>query len=157
MAAKKVLETEKCYGQEIDLSNYTHIRAYHACRPENVQLYADVGLIPYDEASALNDALQKLSGGNISERKTREQFNKMWENSDAYQHSVVWLALLIRHPWVRLFAIRFRSSFRSSSLNVTMYLWFILHHPKILYHFSWALATSVSYFDGPLVLRKVRN
>jgi len=93
MAAKKVLETEKCCGQEIDLLDYTHIRAYHACRPENVQLYTDIGLIPYDEASALNDALQKLLGGNISEAKIREQFNKMWENSDAYQRSVVWLAL----------------------------------------------------------------
>lgn len=60
-----MLETEKCCGQEIDLSNYTYIRAYHACQPKNVQLYTEIGLIPYDEASALNDALQKLSGGNI--------------------------------------------------------------------------------------------
>lgn len=64
-----MLETEKCCGQEIDLSNYTYIRAYHACQPENVQLYTEIGLIPYDEASALNDALQKLSGGNISRQK----------------------------------------------------------------------------------------
>ncbi|WP_374965383.1 hypothetical protein [Lysinibacillus sp. RS5] len=33
--------------QGIDLGNYTHIRAYHACRPINMESYLEEGIIPF--------------------------------------------------------------------------------------------------------------
>lgn len=93
MEQKKVLETEKCKGKKIHLSNYTHLRAYHACRPENIQVYRDEGLIPYDKKAALEDAIQKLSGGKVSAEKVKAQFETMWENSESNRHPRVWLAV----------------------------------------------------------------
>ena len=61
----------------------------------------------------------------------------------------IW-ACLMRYPWVRPFAISSCSIFRSSSLNVTMYLWFILHHPRILYHIFTPYAISISCLGGLL-------
>ena len=55
----------------------------------------------------------------------------------------IW-ACLIRYPWVRPFVISSCSVCRSSSVNVTIYLWFILHHPRILYHIFSSCATSSS-------------
>jgi hypothetical protein len=39
---------------------------------------------------------------------------------------------------------------RSSSVNVTMYLWFIPHHPRVFYHISRFFATSIFYLGGLL-------
>ncbi|NCC61025.1 MAG: hypothetical protein EOM12_08795 [Verrucomicrobiae bacterium] len=34
--------------RHVDLSQYTHIRAYHACRPQNVGSYLNEGVKPFD-------------------------------------------------------------------------------------------------------------
>ena len=61
------------------------------------------------------------------------------------------------YPWVRPFAINSLSMFRSSSVNVTMYLWFILHHPRIFYHISCSSATSISCLGEILGRYSSRN
>lgn len=90
---KRVLKTEECTGKVISLTDYTHIRAYHACRPLNIQLYQDKGLYPFSRKSALADAIQRLEGGRVSEDKIIEQFNILWKKSDARENPKVWLAL----------------------------------------------------------------
>ena len=52
-------------------------------------------------------------------------------------------ACLIRYPWVCSFSTSTRSSCRSSSINVTIYLCFTFHHPMILYHILYAYITSI--------------
>lgn len=93
MATKRVLKTEECKGQEIILSDYTHLRAYHACRPENIQTYIHEGLLPFSRETALDDAIRKLVGGRVTATNIRTQFEAIWQESDTSQHSRVWLAL----------------------------------------------------------------
>lgn len=93
METKRVLETEKCAGKKIYLSDFTHLRSYHACRPENIQVYKDEGLVPFDRETALADAIQKLSGDKTSVEKVKSQFDAMWVGSENDLHPRVWLAL----------------------------------------------------------------
>lgn len=93
MELKKVLDTVKYRGRKISLSNYTHLRAYHACRPENIKSYIGEGIVPFNKESSLAEATRKLSDDRVTIKKVQEQFNIMWEDSDANQHPKVWLAL----------------------------------------------------------------
>lgn len=93
MAVKKVLKTEECKGQTINLANYTHIRAYHACRAESIQTYKDNGLQAFNKETALDEAIRKLIGGRVTEVMVKEQFDTMWKDSDTNQLLKVWLML----------------------------------------------------------------
>lgn len=89
---KKVLLTEKNKGEKITLSNYTHIRAYHACRIEDIEAYKKNGIVPFTEQSAIEDAVKKLSDERLTEDDVRAQAEKIWEEYGIYIHKV-WLSL----------------------------------------------------------------
>ncbi|WP_298031007.1 hypothetical protein [uncultured Dysosmobacter sp.] len=89
---KKVLITEKSKGRKITLSNYTHIRAYHACRIEDIEAYKKNGIVPFTEQSAIEDAVKKLSDERLTEDDVRAQAEKVWEKYSIHSHKV-WLSL----------------------------------------------------------------
>lgn len=89
---KKVLMTEKCRGKTISLDDYTHIRAYHACRIENIEAYKKNGIVPFTEQSAIKDAVKKLSDERLSEDEVRKQAKETWKKCNIYTHKV-WLDL----------------------------------------------------------------
>ena len=87
---KKVLMTEKCRGKTISLDDYTHIRAYHACRIENIEAYKKNGIVPFTKQSAIKDAVKKLSDERLSEDEVRKQAEETWKERNIHK---VWLGL----------------------------------------------------------------
>lgn len=79
------------YGKYINIWDYTHIRAYHACRPLSIQEYLDKGIIPYTKSAAIKDAMNRL-GIKRYEELVKEKFNKIWGESEASKLRV-WLSL----------------------------------------------------------------
>ena len=77
--------------QSISIYDYTHIRAYHACRPISIKDYLDNGIIPYTKYTAMKDALHRLSTKK-SERQIKETFNEIWMTLKPSK-PVVWLTL----------------------------------------------------------------
>lgn len=47
MAQNKLLDVRQLAGKKIKLNDYTHIKAYHACRAENEQSFRTQGLKLY--------------------------------------------------------------------------------------------------------------
>ena len=92
VAEKKVLFVERWTGGIVDFGGYTHIRAYHACRTDNILSYQEGGIRPFSPDSAKNDAIQKLKKY-ASEERIIQKFNELWPDSDANLHPVTWLAL----------------------------------------------------------------
>ena len=60
MRAKHVLIPWQYFGKKINISDFTHIRAYHACRIEDIGEYQTNGLQPVNETTALANALRVL-------------------------------------------------------------------------------------------------
>lgn len=77
--------------KHINIWDYTHIRAYHACRPLSIQEYLDKGIIPYTKSAAMKDAMNRL-GTKRQEEQIKERFNEMWGDAEASKPRV-WLAL----------------------------------------------------------------
>lgn len=67
-------------GKYIELKQYTHILAYHACRPVSIQSYLDNGIIPYTKQTAITDAIHKL-GSIRSECSIINELEKEWKDS----------------------------------------------------------------------------
>lgn len=71
---------------------------------------------------------------------------KMWSKIKAYLRKAKVrsiCACLIRYPCAFPFWTSASSSSRSSSVNVTIYLWFTFHHPTVVCHISPLFATSI--------------
>lgn len=86
---KHVLVPWKYYGKKVDISKYTHIRAYHACRIEDKCLYQTKGLVPIDRDGALKKALRILMPFVKSKARIEKVFEKIWEEVDNHR---VWFA-----------------------------------------------------------------
>lgn len=90
---KKVLNVADVQGQKVSLSDYTHIRAYHACRPIDVNSYKENGVHPFSREEALQEAIHKLSDERITPEKICEEFDKLWEDIYHDTSPKVWLML----------------------------------------------------------------
>ena len=90
MADVKILNVKEVQGKNIRLSDYTHIRAYHACRAEDEQIFRTQGLKPYTKDEALEVAIHKLKSERVSKQAIETKFNDLWKEN---AHTRVWLML----------------------------------------------------------------
>lgn len=90
MSDVKILNVKEVQGKNIRLSNYTHIRAYHACRAEDEQIFQVQGLKPYSKKDALEIAIRKLEHEYVSKKAIEIEFNTLWESNTPTK---VWLML----------------------------------------------------------------
>ena len=90
MADVKILNVKEVQGKNIRLSDYTHIRAYHACRAEDEQIFRTQGLKPYTKDEALSVAIHKLKSERVSKQAIETKFNDLWKEN---AHTRVWLML----------------------------------------------------------------
>ena len=74
----KLLDVRECRGKRINLSSYTHILAYHACRSESESNYRTYGLKPYTKDEALSAAIQLLTSDRISAADVEAELNNLW-------------------------------------------------------------------------------
>lgn len=65
----------------VDLSQYTHIRVYHACRPTNIDEYLKNGIHDFTRQEAYDIAMSRLKQCGIDEQTIKEVFNEHWDNS----------------------------------------------------------------------------
>lgn len=80
MKRKKVytLENRK---KKINISAYTHIRVYHACRPANIEEYLKNGIHDFTKEEVYNIARDKLMQCGIDEGRIKEVFQESWDES----------------------------------------------------------------------------
>lgn len=92
---KKVFCLEKIKkSQKINLidGTYTHIRAYHACRPISIDDYLLNGIRPISYESALDEVKSRVVCKWVSENTAVEKFNEEWNDFDDI-HKKVWLEM----------------------------------------------------------------
>lgn len=65
--------------KKVDMSQYTHIRVYHACRPTNINEYLENGIHGFSRDEAYNIAKQRLMQCDINEEDIKTVFDKMWK------------------------------------------------------------------------------
>ena len=94
MKEKSVLIPWKYFGKKINISDFTHIRAYHACRIEDIGEYQINGLQPVNETTALANALRILGRFEKSKQRIESKFRERWTvaNEDPLRFKV-WLEL----------------------------------------------------------------
>ena len=94
MRAKHVLIPWQYFGKKINISDFTHIRAYHACRIEDIKEYQVKGLQSVDESMALSNALRILGRFEKSKQRIENKFQERWDvaNKDHLRFKV-WLGL----------------------------------------------------------------
>lgn len=78
--------------KSVDMSMYTHIRAYHACRPIDIESYMINGIKTIGRKLALEDAVKRIKAAYLIEDDVKKIFNKEWKNVDASDKKV-WLAV----------------------------------------------------------------
>lgn len=71
---------------------YTHIRAYHACRPISINDYLVNGIRPISHESALEDVKKRVVCEWVSENEAVAKFNEEWKDFDDI-HKKVWLQM----------------------------------------------------------------
>ena len=89
---KKVFSLEEIKkSQKINLidGTYTHIRAYHACRPISIDDYLLNGIRPISYESALYEVKSRVICEWVSENTAVEKFNEEWNDFDDI-HKKVW-------------------------------------------------------------------
>lgn len=81
-------------SQKINLidGTYTHIRAYHACRPISIDDYLLNGIRPISYESALHEVKSRVICEWVSENTAVEKFNEEWNDFDDI-HKKVWLEM----------------------------------------------------------------
>lgn len=91
---KKVFILEEHLDDEykINIENYTHVRAYHACRPLNISDYLQEGIKPIDYRMALQDVKIRIVSDFVSEREATRMFRTLWKDSNDI-HKKVWVQL----------------------------------------------------------------
>ena len=80
MKRKKVyiLENRK---KKVNISAYTHIRVFHACRPTDIEDYLKNGIHDFTEEEVYNIARDKLMQCGIDEDRIKEVFQEVWNES----------------------------------------------------------------------------
>lgn len=88
---KKVFVLEEhLQDKELDLNEYTHIRAYHACRPLSIQKYLKEGIQIINRKQALKESLDRIKSDFIDEEEIKKKFNENWKELNDI-HKRVWL------------------------------------------------------------------
>ena len=90
MESIKILDVNEAKGRRIRLINYTHIRAFHACRADDEHIFRVQGLKPYTKDEALEVAIRKLENKYVSKTAVETEFNNLWESNTPTK---VWLML----------------------------------------------------------------
>jgi hypothetical protein len=90
---KKVLIPEEHFGTKIKISDFTHIRAYHACRIEKLDSYMLKGICPFNYQEALDKITRQLMGWGVPDAEEIEaKFKFRWDEKEQSIHKV-WLEL----------------------------------------------------------------
>lgn len=63
----------------IDLSEYTHVKVYHACRTDNVESYMKEGIHTFSRKQSLKIVKKTLLQCGIDENRLIECFDECWE------------------------------------------------------------------------------
>lgn len=70
--------------EPVDLYNeYTYIRAYHACRPLDIQKYLSDGIQVPSRKQALNEALVRICPSHVTDADVKKQFNANWKDAES--------------------------------------------------------------------------
>lgn len=83
---------EHLQEEDINLYDYTHIRAYHACRPVSIQKYLINGIQVIDRAQLLKESLLRIKLDFIDEKEIKKKFNESWKELGDI-HKRVWLQI----------------------------------------------------------------
>lgn len=78
---------------------YTHLRAFHGCRPLSVAEYYKKGIQPIEKSFAKKEAIIRLGYDDSTNPHEMERFNNVFEEEWASMHigrNSVWLAFSIR-------------------------------------------------------------
>lgn len=65
---------------KVDLTGYTHIRAYHGCRTSNVESYIKEGIHTFNRKQAYKIAHDILLQCDIEEKEILKCFNEEWDD-----------------------------------------------------------------------------
>lgn len=76
----------------VDLRHYTHIRAYHACRPLNISDYLQEGIKPIDYKMALYDTKTRIVSEYVSEADAVCMLCSLWKDFHD-MHKKVWVQM----------------------------------------------------------------
>lgn len=79
---------------EVDFyeEGYTHLRAFHACRPLRISDYLNNGITPISYKSALQDAKDRVVCDYVSEKEVISELEKEWSEFDD-MHKRVWVQM----------------------------------------------------------------
>lgn len=78
---KKVFILDKhindTYETDFEIDGYTHLRAFHACRPLRIEDYLTNGIMPICYESALQDVKDRVVCDEVSEIEAVTKFQEM--------------------------------------------------------------------------------
>lgn len=80
------------YEIDFEMDGYTHLRAFHACRPLRIEDYLKKGIIPISYNSALQDVKDRIVCDRVSEKEAVLKFQEQWSEF-ADIHKRVWLQM----------------------------------------------------------------
>lgn len=92
MGKKVFIAGDKPVASNFNLRDYTHIRAFHGCRPIDIASYQEQGIIPITRPTARQEALLRLGGGSIPDSKILAAFDRRWDKLNDV-HKCVWFTL----------------------------------------------------------------
>lgn len=87
-----ILEEHSERTHEVRLDEFTHIRAYHECRPLDIGDYLKFGIKPIDYNLALKDIKERVISDQITEEKAVLILNDEWSDFEDI-HKRVWLQM----------------------------------------------------------------
>ena len=80
------------YETDFWMDGYTHLRAFHACRPLRIEDYFKKGIMPISYNSALQDVKDRIVCDRVSEKEAVSKFQEEWSDF-ADMHKRVWLQM----------------------------------------------------------------
>lgn len=93
MESKSVFIAGSTYvADDFDMKDFTHIRAYHGCRPLDIGTYQAKGICSITYEDAKQELLDRFQNSNISPKRLLEVFEKHWEDLKDIQKGV-WFTL----------------------------------------------------------------
>lgn len=78
--------------KRICLRDYTHIRAFHGCRPIDIETYKTQGINPITKPAVRQEALLRLGGGSMPKETILAACDRSWGKLDD-AHKYVWFTL----------------------------------------------------------------
>lgn len=80
------------YEINFTADEYTHLRAFHACRPLKISDYQNNGITSISYQSALQDVKERVVCSYVSAEEAISEFKKEWSNLKSI-HKRVWLQM----------------------------------------------------------------